>query len=63
MNHITETQIFHQNYQLSLALQFKWVGYSSGLMALPNNAICVYAAGGHNEKAGNGLFDHLPPHI
>lgn len=37
--------------------------YSSGLMALPNNALCVYVEGGHNEQAGNDLFDHLASHI
>lgn len=29
--------------------------YSSGLMTLPNNAV----GRGHNEQAGNDVFDHL----
>lgn len=38
-------------------------GYSSGLMALPNNGIRGCVEGGHNEQAGNDLFDHLASHI
>lgn len=65
-NHITDTYFIRNTCCLKLCSENGFglfCGYSSGLMALPNNAICGYVEGGHNEQAGNDLCDHFASHI